>query len=72
MPDASGDLALWSEVAEKDKRRFGSIVFSRGTICERDGQRLRDFYNVMNYGGVAHEPHERALPDEAEQERPTA
>lgn len=61
-------------MSERDQRRFGNIVFSRGTIRERDEQRLRELYNVMNFGGVAHEAHERAVSAEelepAERPRP--
>ena len=37
VPDASGDLALWSEVAERDQRRFGNVhaTVSRGCRSSR-------------------------------------
>jgi hypothetical protein len=49
-------------------------VFSRGTIRERDEQRLRGHYDLLNFGGLAHEAHERATaaeePEAAERPKP--
>lgn len=62
VSDADGRLALWSDVDVVDKRRFRNTVFSRGEIKERDEYELRRLYDLLNFGGVAHEEHERALP----------
>lgn len=60
VPDADGKLALWSEVAERDQRRFKNTIFTRGTIRVFDESSLRDLYDLMNFGGTPHEEHERA------------
>ncbi|PNG49180.1 MULTISPECIES: DUF262 domain-containing protein [unclassified Variovorax] len=62
VPDSEGTLALWSEVDARDRRRFQGTIFSRSMIRERDETKLRELYDVMNFGGVRHEEHERALP----------
>lgn len=63
VPDSEGTLTLWSEVDTRDRRRFQNTIFSRGMIRERDEMKLRELYDVMNFGGVAHEEHERAMPN---------
>jgi len=62
VPDSDGTLTLWSEVDARDRRRFQNTIFSRGTIRERDETKLRELYDVMSFGGVAHMEHERATP----------
>jgi hypothetical protein len=62
VPDSEGTLTLWSEVDARDRRRFQNTIFSRGTIRERDEMKLKATYDLMNFGGVAHEEHERAMP----------
>lgn len=62
VPDASGKLTLWSELDIAEQRWFGHRVFERGTIPLTSEESLREFYDLMNFGGVAHEDHERALP----------
>jgi len=65
VPDSAGTPTLWSEVGIRDRRRFSNTIFSRGTIRDQDEQRLKSLHDVMNFGGVAHEEHERALRDDA-------
>jgi len=62
VPDSEGTLTLWSEVDARDRRRFQNTIFSRGMLRERDEAKLRETYDLMNFGGVRHEEHERALP----------
>lgn len=63
VADSEGRLTLWSEVDARDRRRFQNTIFSRGMIRERDETVLRSTYDLMNFGGVAHEEHERAMPN---------
>lgn len=51
---------LFSELTTREKRRFGQIVFARTTIREGDEQVLRELYNRLNFGGVAHTKNQRA------------
>lgn len=60
VPDADGKLALWSDVDILDQRRLKKVIFSKGEIREHNEDKLIEFYNLLNYGGTAHEPEERA------------
>lgn len=60
VPDRDGSPALWSQVNKVDKLRFKGTVFSRGEVNETDEAKLREFYDLMNFGGVAHLDSERA------------
>lgn len=51
----------WSEVTEADKRSFlMSRHFSSYLTKTDDESYLREYYNMMNFGGVAHKESERA------------
>lgn len=60
VPDVDGAPTLWSEVDLVEQRRFRNVVFSRGELREHDEAKLRHVYDLMNFGGVAHEESERA------------
>lgn len=50
----------WSEVTRIDRRVFEDTVFP-SYITETDNEQyLRDYYNLMNFGGTAHKESERA------------
>jgi hypothetical protein len=59
-----GHLHLWSDLSEVDRRQFGHKEFSRGIVKIYDEHNLRVLYDLMNFGGVAHEASERALPED--------
>ncbi|MFZ3119213.1 MAG: DUF262 domain-containing protein [Variovorax sp.] len=61
VPDGSGALCRWTDIHPTDQRRFRNVVFSRGMLRDLDENGLRSVYNTMNFGGVAHEEHERAV-----------
>ena len=51
----------WSEVTEVDRRGFlMGRHFSSYITKTEDEQYLRDYYNLMNFGGVAHDEGQRA------------
>jgi len=51
----------WSETTVIDKRRFKTSVKFGSYICETDDEQyLRNYYNMMNFGGIAHKESERA------------
>lgn len=51
----------WSEVTEIDRREMEmSRIFARYETRSEDEQYLRDYYNRMNFGGVAHTEDQRA------------
>lgn len=60
VPDIDGDPCFWEDVGAVQKRRFLNTVFNRGEIREESEAGLRNFYDVLNFGGIAHEEHERA------------
>ena len=61
VPDASGAMCRWSEIHPIDQKRFGNVIFSRGTLRDLDEESLRSVYDLMNFGGSAHQEHERAV-----------
>lgn len=51
----------WSETTVIDKRRFKHSVKFGSYICETDDEQyLRNYYNMMNFGGTAHTDDQRA------------
>lgn len=60
----------WSEVSEADRRSFSfSRHFSSYITSSEDEEYLRGYYDMMNFGGVAHKESERASspPQDASQ-----
>lgn len=55
--------ARWSEVDKVDRRRFGRREFARVTTRIYNEDDLRVLYDRLNFGGVAHEQSQRALPE---------
>lgn len=52
---------LYSEITPIDKRRFRTgIIFPAYITRSEDETYLREYYNLMNFGGVSHSDHERA------------
>ena len=52
----------WSELGARDQRRFEMIPFESKVLVVPDEFRLRELYDLMNFGGVAHEEAHRATP----------
>lgn len=51
----------WSETTQADKRRFRHSVKFGSYICETDDEQyLRNYYNMMNFGGTSHTEDQRA------------
>ncbi|WP_198014640.1 DUF262 domain-containing protein [Salipiger mucosus] len=50
----------WSEVTKVDQRLFKLTAFPSYCTQSSDEQYLRDYYNRMNFGGVAHTEEQRA------------
>ena len=61
---ADGRLHLWSDLPKVDQRHFGNKPFDRGIVRIQDEHDLRVLYDTMNFGGVPHRPHQRALPED--------
>lgn len=60
VPDKSGKLTLWSELGKQDVMRFKRTIFGCGVVRESEERKLREFYDLMNFGGTAHQENERA------------
>lgn len=55
--------SYWSEVSERDQRRLlMSTHFPAFETQMKDEAQLRDLYDRMNFGGIAHSEDQRALP----------
>lgn len=50
----------WSEVTRIDRRVFEDTVFPSYITETEDEKYLRNYYNMMNFGGTAHKESERA------------
>lgn len=51
----------WSEVTKVDRRVWEMTIHFRSYITETENETyLRDYYNLMNFGGTAHKETERA------------
>lgn len=61
VPDASGRLTLWGELGKQDVMRFKRTIYGCGVVRECGEKRLREFYDLMNFGGTAHREGERAV-----------
>jgi len=53
----------WSDVELVDRRRFKGTTFARYETRSEDENFLRRYYDLMNFGGVPHEPDQRAAPE---------
>lgn len=60
VPDANGAPMWWGDLDVVERRWFMNRHFSRGTVPLTSEAELRELYNLMNFGGVAHEESERA------------
>lgn len=61
IPDIQGKLRLFSEISSVDQRFFRSKIFSKVMIESHDLDYLKTLYNLMAFGGTAHEESERAV-----------
>jgi hypothetical protein len=50
----------WEETTEVDKRTFRNTIFGCYITDSTDETYLKGYYNMMNFGGVAHKESERA------------
>ncbi len=61
VPDMNGEPCLWSELARSEQFRFKNRVFSKEEVSIFDENRLRELYDLRNFGGVAHTEEQRAV-----------
>jgi len=60
VDDINGVPRLWSEIDPIDRAFFAQVPFPRTTVTSQDEAELRRYYDLMNFGGVAHTESERA------------
>lgn len=60
VPDASGRPTQWSELEQPEQRWFKNRIFERSTTPLTSEADLRETYDLLNFGGVAHLDSERA------------
>jgi len=72
VPDAQGVPTRWSEVGRLDRMWFQKTVFNCGITPESDERKLREYYDLLNFGGTAHEEYERALVSDEDVEHDTS
>jgi uncharacterized protein with ParB-like and HNH nuclease domain len=54
---------FWADVTENRKRDFlMSTNFSAYEVKNKSELELRELYDLKNFGGIAHEEHQRAVP----------
>jgi hypothetical protein len=51
---------VWSELSTPEQRAFKSRHFHCYITKSHDDSYLRSYYDLMNFGGVAHEESQRA------------
>lgn len=61
VPDVNGVSTRWSDLNAKEQRRFKSIIFPHVEVRLTDELALQKIYDAHNFGGVAHQAHERAV-----------
>lgn len=66
LPDIDGKLALWSDVDTVDQRRFARTIFGRGELQTLVEEKLRSYYDLLNFGGTTHLESERATVADVE------
>lgn len=55
-----GEDVYWKDVPIVAQRRFRKHSFPSIEIWSEDEKELKEIYNTLNYGGVAHKPEQRA------------
>ena len=56
----SGELIFWSSLPLQEQRRFRNTIFTQAISSEEDESKLRQMYNVRAFGGVRHNPEDKA------------
>jgi hypothetical protein len=57
------------DLSETQRRRFDNVPIGFVTLGETSVDELKRIYDLMNFGGKAHEEHERAIPLDAAEAR---
>lgn len=55
-----GIARVWSELTDEEQRHFGRMQFGFSIVRHEDEASLVELYNLLNFGGTAHRPEERA------------
>ncbi len=60
VPDADGCVRYWSEVGDKERRRFLGMPFAQARVHSGDEAALRKVYDLRAFGGTPHSEDQRA------------
>lgn len=69
VPDDQGVARYYVELSNKENRFFRNRAFSATTVSSEDERELREIYDLRAFGGVNHEPHQRAIKQEVAEQR---
>lgn len=53
--------AYYRELTKREKKRFANTIFAKKKTRTFDEAILKDVYNRLNFGGVNHLAHQRAI-----------
>ena len=59
VPDASGQVRLWSELGYNERRRFLGMTFTQARVHTGDEIALRQIYDLRAFGGTSHSEDQR-------------
>lgn len=60
VPDADGGVRYWSEVGDKERKRFLAMPFAQARVHSGDEAALRKVYDLRAFGGTPHTEDQRA------------
>lgn len=60
VPGPDGNSHLWTDLTDEEKAHFYRIPFGFQIVQIHDEAELKRLYNLMNFGGIAHRPEQRA------------
>lgn len=61
VPDAQGQPRIWSEIGNKERKRFLSTIFAHSSVCSEDEIALRKTYDLYAIGVVPRTYHQRVV-----------
>jgi hypothetical protein len=60
VPGPDGKAHRWPDLTDEEKAHFYRIPFGFQIVQIHDEAELKRLYNLMNFGGIAHRPEQRA------------
>ena len=60
VPDADGCVRYWSEIGDRERKRFLGTPFAQARVHSSDEAALRKVYDLRAFGGTQHSEDQRA------------